>query len=156
MKQPQLLSPLPEIHLRFFQIHALNRSLAFTTRSARETFGCGNCNGIESTAFNWSTIIAIIRRSAKALLLNRLNLQACRISSRNSAETFITKHFSENFLQSLGRKYRVLIETGPDISTECGVFAGIHTARSGGTTQTPCFVRSVITPLDANNSWSSG
>src|ERR1700682_4055440 len=42
------------------------------------------------------------------------------------------------------------------MATECGVFAGIHTARSGGTTQTPCFVRSVITPLDANSSWSSG
>src|SRR5467141_2832494 len=28
MKQPQLLPPLPEIHLRFFQKHPLNRSLA--------------------------------------------------------------------------------------------------------------------------------
>src|SRR6266481_6643291 len=42
------------------------------------------------------------------------------------------------------------------MATECGVFAGIHTARRVGTTQTPCFVRSVITPLDANNNWSSG
>src|SRR5947207_12811701 len=55
-----------------------------------------------------------------------------------------------------GRKYSVLIETAPDIATECGVFVGIHTARSGGTTQTPCFVRSVITPLEANSSLSSG
>ena len=50
----------------------------------------------------------------------------------------------------------LLIDTGPDMATECGVFAGIHTARSGGTTHTPCFVRSVITPLEANNNWSSG
>jgi hypothetical protein len=85
-------------------------------------------------------------------LLNRLNWQACRISSRNSGETFITKHFSENFLQSLGKKYNVLIETGPDIATECGMSAGIHTARSGGTAQTPCAVLNVITPLEANNS----
>src|SRR5205807_2440547 len=70
--------------------------------------------------------------------------------------TFITKHFPGRVRQSLGRKYSVLIETAPDIATECGVSAGIHTARSGGTTQTPCFVRSVITPLEANSSWSSG
>src|SRR5882672_2331194 len=42
------------------------------------------------------------------------------------------------------------------MATECGVFAGIHTARRVGTTQTPCFVPSVITPFDANNNWSSG
>ena len=98
----------------------------------------------------------MIRRSAKAFLLNLLNLQACRISSRNSAETFITKHFSRSVRPSFGRKYNVRIETGPDIATECGVSAGIHTARIGGTTQTPCLVLSVITPLEANNSWSSG
>src|SRR4029077_10844843 len=101
-------------------------------------------------------MISIIRRSAEALLFNLLNLQACRISSRKSDETFITKHFPGSFLQSLGRKYKVLIETGPDISTEWGVFVGIHTARNGSTTQTPCFVRSVITPLEANSNWSSG
>src|SRR6266849_10916585 len=101
-------------------------------------------------------MISIIRRSAKVFLFNLLNLQACKISSRNSVEAFITKHFPGSLRQSLGRKYSVLIETGPDIATECGVSAGIHTARSGGTTQTPCFVLSVITPLEANNSWSSG
>src|SRR6266403_1991593 len=79
-----------------------------------------------------------------------------RISSLNSDETFITKHFPRSLRQSFGRKYSVLIETGPDIATECGVFAGIHNARIGGTTQTPCFVLSAITPLEANSSWSSG
>src|SRR2546422_537212 len=34
--------------------------------------------------------------------------------------------------------------------TECGVSAGIHIARIGDTTQTPCFVRSVITPFEGN------
>src|SRR5437899_2977301 len=101
-------------------------------------------------------MISIIRRSAKALLLNLLNLQACKISSRKSVETFITKHFPRSLRHNFGRKYSVLIETAPDIATECGVSAGIHTARSGGTTQTPCSVRRVITPLEANNSWSSG
>jgi hypothetical protein len=79
-------------------------------------------------------------------------LQACKISSRKSGETFITKHFDVSLGQSWGRKYNVLIETAPDIATECGVSAGIHTARSGGTTHTPCSVCSVITPLEANNS----
>ena len=38
------------------------------------------------------------------------------------------------------------------MATECGVCAGIHTARKGGTTQMPCSVRTVITPSDANTS----
>src|SRR5467141_4900575 len=101
-------------------------------------------------------MISIIRRSARVFLFNLLNLHACRISSLNSDETFITKHFPRSLRQSFGRKYSVLIETGPDIATECGVFAGIHNARIGGTTQTPCFVLSAITPLEANSSWSSG
>src|SRR5215469_4842228 len=48
------------------------------------------------------------------------------------------------------------METRPEMATECGVFAGIHTARCGGTTQMPPFVRNVMTPLEANRSWSSG
>src|SRR5216683_7881271 len=91
-------------------------------------------------------MISIIRRSAKAFLFSLLNLHACRISSRKSADTFITKHFPRSLRHNFGRKYSVLIETAPDIATECGVSAGIHIARIGGTAQTPCFVRSVIYP----------
>jgi LytS/YehU family sensor histidine kinase len=36
--------------------------------------------------------------------------------------------------------------TRPDMLTPCAVSAGIHTARIGGTTQTPSFVSTVITP----------
>src|SRR2546421_7842848 len=68
----------------------------------------------------------------------------------------MTKHFPRNARQSFGRKYRVLMETCPDMATECGVFAGIQTARSGGTTETPCLVDRVITPSEAKSSWSSG
>src|SRR5216110_2095190 len=60
----------------------------------------------------------------------------------------MTKHFPRNARQSFGRKYRVLMETCPDMATECGVFAGIQTARSGGTTQTPCLVDRVIGDKD--------
>src|ERR1700685_931551 len=48
------------------------------------------------------------------------------------------------------------MDTRPDIATECMVSAGIQTARSGGTTHKPCSVVNVITPSDANKSWSSG
>src|ERR1700728_398630 len=48
------------------------------------------------------------------------------------------------------------MDTRPDIATECVVSAGSHTARSGGTTHKPCPVVNVITPSDANKSWSSG
>ncbi|HEY6968826.1 MAG TPA: hypothetical protein VJA94_06470 [Candidatus Angelobacter sp.] len=44
------------------------------------------------------------------------------------------------------------METLPHMATECGVFAGIHTARNGGTTHTPSLVRTVMTPADANSS----
>jgi hypothetical protein len=37
----------------------------------------------------------------------------------------------------------------PAISIRCGTGAGTQTARSGGTTQTPSPVCTVITPLDA-------
>src|ERR1700693_2651843 len=48
------------------------------------------------------------------------------------------------------------MDTRPDMATECVVSAGIQTARSGGTTHKPCWVVNVITPSDANRSWSSG
>jgi len=44
------------------------------------------------------------------------------------------------------------METFPHMATEWGVFAGIQTARNGGTTQMPSLVRTVITPLEANSS----
>jgi hypothetical protein len=61
-------------------------------------------------------------------LFNFGNLQACRINSLRSDDTFMTRHFAGKVRTSLGRKYRVLIETGPDIATEWGVSAGIQTA----------------------------
>src|ERR1700691_301050 len=48
------------------------------------------------------------------------------------------------------------MDTRPDIATECTVSAGIQTARSGGTTHKPGPVVNVMTPSEANNSWSSG
>jgi hypothetical protein len=44
------------------------------------------------------------------------------------------------------RKYTVRIETEPDMTMLCGVFAGIQTARRAGTTHVPWSVRTVITP----------
>jgi hypothetical protein len=41
----------------------------------------------------------------------------------------MTRHFAGKVRTSLGRKYRVLIETGLDIATEWGVSDGIQTAR---------------------------
>jgi hypothetical protein len=70
-------------------------------------------------------------------LFNFGNLLACRINSLKSDETFMTKQFAGKLRTIRGRKYRVLIETGPDITTEWGVPAGIQTARNGGTTQIP-------------------
>src|SRR6516162_4929792 len=96
-----------------------------------------------------------IRLSVAALLLILLNLHACRINSLKSGDTFMTKHLWARARQSLGKKYRVLIDTCPEISTEWKVFAGIQTARRGGTTQIPSFVRTVITPVEANSNWSS-
>src|SRR5271169_3623031 len=101
-------------------------------------------------------MMSAIRRSAGTLLSSFENPHACRISSFKSGDTFMTKHFFGRAWQSSGRKYSVLIETRPEVDTEWGVFAGIQTARSGGTTQMPCFARTVITPCEANRSWSSG
>src|SRR5258707_15201045 len=101
-------------------------------------------------------MIPTMRLSPAVLLFNLLNLHACRITSLRSDDTFMTKHFPRNARQSFGRKYKVLMETCPDMATECGVFAGIQIARSGGTTQTPCLVDRVITPSEAKSSWSSG
>lgn|SRR6266566_832629 len=128
----------------------------FATLTARASEGCGNCRGTHSTDFNWSRRMSTIRLSIGTRLFNFGNSQACRISSFKRADTFITKHLDGKARRSLGNRYSVLIETCPDMVTECGVSAGIHTARIGGTTQTPCRVRSVITPFEANNSWSSG
>jgi hypothetical protein len=44
----------------------------------------------------------------------------------------MTRHLSRANVQSLGRRYNVLIETEPEISTECGVFAGIPQGTEGG------------------------
>src|ERR1700733_6272744 len=41
------------------------------------------------------------------------------------------------------------------MATPCAVSAGIHTARSGGTTQMPSLVSTVITPSGAKSNWSS-
>src|SRR5215472_2807781 len=100
--------------------------------------------------------ISMIRCSGAHRLRSLPNVQACRINSRSSGETSSTRHLLETRPRSFGSKYSVLIETCPEIATECGVFAGIHTARSGGTTQMPSWVRTVMTPLEANNNWSSG
>src|SRR5215467_8000600 len=131
-----------------------NKVLA--TLTARASEGCGNCRGTHSTDFNWSRRMSTIRLSIATRLCNLGNWQAWRISSFKKPDTFITKHLAGKARRRLGNRYRVLIETAPDMVTECGVSAGIHTARIGGTTQTPFRVRSVITPLEANNSWSSG
>src|SRR5215831_20724539 len=116
----------------------------------------GNCRGTHSTDLNWSRRMSTIRLSIFTRFFNLGNWQAWRISSFKKPDTFITKHLGGKARRRLGNRYRVLIETAPDMVTECGVSAGIHTARIGGTTQTPFRVRSVITPLEANNSWSSG
>src|SRR6267378_3876636 len=89
-------------------------------------------------------------------LLSFENTHACRINSRNRADTFNTKHFRGRRGNNAGRKYKVRIETAPDMTIEWGVFAGIQTPRKGGTTQMPCRVRTVITPTEANTSWCSG
>jgi len=71
------------------------------------------------------------------------------MSSRRSAETFTTQQFRGSAFASRFLKYRVRIATVPDIVIVCGIRAGIHTARSVGTTQMPSFVRTVITPREA-------
>ncbi len=48
----------------------------FATRVARESAGCGNCNGMLSTALNWSTMISTIRLSDASSLRNFANVQA--------------------------------------------------------------------------------
>src|SRR5208282_6522792 len=101
-------------------------------------------------------MMAMRRRSGADPRCNLSYVQACRISSVRSGDTFITKHFPGSLRTSPGRKYSVRMETGPDMRTECGVFAGIHTARIGGTTQRPGPVETVITPWEAKMSWSSG
>lgn len=131
-----------------------NKILA--TLTARASEGCGNCRGTHSTDCSWSRRMSTIRLSLATRLCNLENWQAWRINSFKRADTFITKHLAGKARPSLGNRYNVLIETCPDVVTKCGVSAGIHTARIGGTTHTPCRVLSVITPLDANNSWSSG
>src|SRR5215472_2086376 len=125
------------------------------TLTARASEGRGNCRGTHSTDCSWSRRMSVIRLSLTTRLCNLENWQAWRISSLKRPDTFITKHLDGRARPSLGKRYNVLIETCPDVVTECGVSAGIHMARNGGTTQTPCRVLSVITPLEANNSWSS-
>jgi hypothetical protein len=67
---------------------------------------------------------------------------------------FRTQHDRGRWRTYLGAKYRVRMETDPDIVMLCTVRDGIHTPRWGGTTQNPSSVRIVITPLEAKTSWS--
>src|SRR5215472_16336504 len=121
------------------------------TLTARASKGCGNCRGTHSTDCTWSRRMSTMRLSLATRLCNLENWQAWRISSFKSADTFITKHLGGKARPSPGNKYNVLIQTCPEVVTECAVSAGIHTARIGGTTQTPRRVRRVITPREANN-----
>ena len=52
--------------------------------------------------------------------------------------------------------YSVRMCTSPAVLTRCGIFGGIHTARSGGTSQVASRVSMRITPRVAKMSWKRG
>jgi len=74
------------------------------------------------------------------------------MSSLRSGLILITQQCLGSFRTNFGMKYSVRMDTPPDIMMLWVVFAGIQTALRGGTIQMPCFVRTVITPLDAKTS----
>jgi hypothetical protein len=73
------------------------------------------------------------------------------MSSFKKELMFRTQHDRGRRRTYRGAKYRVRIETIPDITMLCTVRDGIHTARWGGTTQKPSAVRIVITPNGGEN-----
>lgn len=79
-------------------------------------------------------------------------MQAWRISWFNRGDTLTTQQSLGSVGANRALKYSVRIATMPDIKIECGTPAGIHTARSVGTTQVPFRVCTVITPRDAYTS----
>src|SRR5260370_30899326 len=75
------------------------------------------------------------------------------MSSLSNAETLMTQQSSGNPFASRGLKYRVRIATEPDMVIVCETFAGIQTARCGGTTPGPSQERNVINPREGKTTW---
>jgi hypothetical protein len=71
------------------------------------------------------------------------------MSSRSSGETDTMRQAAGKHGTASGRMYSVRIERSPEARIWCSVRAGIHMALSGGRTQTPLSVVTVITPAEA-------
>jgi hypothetical protein len=161
MKQSQLLAPFSESHLGFRDEKALHGALTcptilavFVPRRLLSRVGeyrpgdangsavrglrqlqrdrIGPCQLIGDNFDDASLVRNSIVQSRKTAGMQKQLLQKRRnIDDKASGRE--TSHKLGTEIQSSHRDCA-------DIATECGIPAGIQTARNGGTTQTPCFV----------------